>query len=95
MKTRTTRTYICDVCGQEFDSESEAESHEARCYGLSDQEYQTWFHLSDRAARSGKLLSIQSNPETRKRFDTACEKLAAFEAEHRLESVRKPSDWYL
>lgn len=95
MKTRTTHTYICDVCGQEFDSESEAESHEARCYGLSDQEYQTWFHLSDRAARSGKLLSIQSNPETRKRFDTACEKLAAFEAEHRLESARKPSDWYL
>ena len=95
MKTRTIHTYICDVCGQEFDSASEAGSHEARCYGLSDQEYQTWFHLSDRAARSGKWLSIQSNPETRERFDAASDKLAAFEAEHHLESVRTPSDWYL
>lgn len=95
MKTRTIRTYMCDVCGQEFDSASEAESHEARCYGLSYQEYQMWFHLSDWVARSGKLLSIQSNPETRERFDTACEKLVDFEAEHHLENVRKPSDWYL
>lgn len=95
MKTRTTYTYICDVCGQEFDSASEAKSHEARCYGLSNQEYQTWFHLSDRAARSGKWLSIQSNEESRERFDAACEKLADFESEHNLENVRKPSDWYL
>ena len=95
MKTRTIHTYICDVCGKEFDSASEAESHEARCYGLSDHEYQMWFHLSDQAARSGKWLSIQSNQESRERFDTACDKLTNFEMEHHLENVRKPSDWYL
>ena len=95
MKTRTIHTYICDVCGQEFDSASAAKSHEARCYGLSDQEYQMWFHLSDTAARSGYWVASNNNPETRQRFDDACQKLASFEMEHHLENVRKPSDWYL
>lgn len=93
MKRRT--VYICDICGAEFNDALEAQKHEAGCYGLTDMDYSQWFHLADRAARSGKFLGIQNNPETRERFNVACEHLAAFEVEHHLESVRKPSDWYL
>ena len=93
MKIKHVTTYICDVCGAEFASESEGREHEASCYGLTPNEYGIWYILNFRFANAIHKADKCNTPETRAILETALENILKFESEHCLSLKPKPSDW--
>lgn len=93
MKIKHVTTYICDVCGAEFASESEGREHEAACYGLTPNEYGIWYLLNFRLENASRKADVCNTPETREILQTALENVLKFESEHCLSLKPKPSDW--
>lgn len=77
--------YVCDKCGKESEDHDEIELCEAHHMGLQTlEEKHTYETLKSLAVYYGSVLYHTNNERTRKAYDDACEKLAAFEREHKM-----------
>ena len=83
MKIKHVTTYICDVCGAEFASESEGREHEAACYGLTPNEYGIWYLLNFRLENASRKADVCNTPETREILQTATPSEALARAEYK------------
>ena len=93
MKCKT--VYCCEFCDAlPFADMDAARIHEASHFGLTIQLYREWGDLTRAAERAGCQVGIASNPETRKNFDDAIERLCDFEKAHSIPSeIRRPRFW--
>lgn len=85
--------YCCEVCGKSFDDKHDAQEDEAKCYGLTPQEYRQWKDLCGAAAQAGQIVASRKNLYTDFAFDRAVRELVSFEGAHNLDDRKVPSDF--
>ena len=85
--------YCCEICGRKFDNKYDAQEDEAKCYGLTPQEYRHWKDLCGAAAQAGRIVASRKNLDTDGAFDRAIRELISFEETHNLNDKKVPSDF--
>lgn len=86
MKTRT--IYICEMCGTEHRSCNEAYKCEAKCLGLTYEQYQKYMNLLKEERNAFSFVSITANDETRKRCDDAVKAVIDFKNRYNIIDTR-------
>lgn len=80
MKTRT--VYICEFCHSEYKTSSEAYKCEAKCLGLTVEQYKEYVNLLQEEKRAFSSASCSMNDEIIKRCDKAVKAVLDFKREH-------------
>ena len=78
--------YHCDFCGY-TGTKAEVMRHEAKHFGLTLSDYETWLSLDRKVKKMSHLCEDCHSETTLKYFDLAVEELLAFEAEHNLKGL--------
>lgn len=86
MKQRT--IYQCEYCSTEYKNYSEAFQCEAKCLGLTQDEYIKYLDLLAEEKDAGSAIYICKNDKTEKRFDDAIRNVIAFQKKHGIEMTR-------
>lgn len=74
--------YVCECCGKESKNCKVIEACEAAHFGLTVEEKHSWDALKSSAKYFGSVVMTRNNDETRAAYDSAIEKLVAFEQLH-------------
>ena len=74
--------YVCETCGYESKSFDDMEKHEASHLGLTVEEFYEYTGLKYIASYKGSIMFFRNNEDTRRDFDSAVERLVAFEKAH-------------
>lgn len=69
--------YVCEKCGQKLEDRKRMQNHEAKCFGLTKEEYKKWCEL--------RFNVSQMNVD-----DYEIEALEKFEQEHNITKVSWP-----
>lgn len=80
MKTRT--VYICEFCHSEYKTSKEAYECEAKCLGLTVEQYKEYVNLLQEEKRAFGVASCYMNDEVRKRCDDVVKAVLDFQKEH-------------
>lgn len=80
MKTKT--IYICDFCNGQHNTSKEAYECEAKCLGLTVDEYKEYQFLLREEQNAFSEVSCVNNERTRKRCDDAINAVIAFQKKH-------------
>ena len=80
MKIKT--IYICDFCDRQYKTSKEAYECEAKCLGLTTNEYKEYLDLLEEERRAFSQLHVATNDTTRKRCDDAVKAVIAFQEKH-------------
>lgn len=83
MKTKT--IYICQSCKREYETSGEAWECEARCLGLTIDEYREYISLLTKERNAAGIVSITKNQETEKLFDDCIKGVIEFQRKHGIE----------
>ena len=80
MKTKT--IYICEFCDRQYRTSKEAYECEAKCLGLTTDEYKEYLDLLEEERRAFSEASCTNNDRTRKRRDNAVKSVIEFQEKH-------------
>lgn len=80
MKTKI--IYICEFCDRQYKTSKEAYECEAKCLGLTTNEYKEYLELLEEERRAFSQLHVATNDTTRKRCDDAVKAVIAFQEKH-------------
>lgn len=80
--------YQCEYCLTEYENHSEAFQCEAKCLGLTQDEYIKYLDLLAEERDAGFAVYICKNDKTEKRFDDAIRNVIAFQKKHGIEMTR-------
>ena len=86
MKVKHTITYICDYCKKEYLSYMEAWECEAKCLGLTAEEYNEYLRLlrNEEEAKLGE--EYVSSSKTQKRHNDATNAVIEFQKKHNIKT---------
>lgn len=80
MKTKT--IYICEFCNKKYKTSKAAFECEAKCLGLTTDEYKEYLDLLEEERRAFSEASCANNDRIRKRCDNAVNAVINFQKEH-------------
>lgn len=81
--------YSCEHCNYSTTDMHECLVHEAKHYGLTPEEYQSWRELHHSAVQASTRIGTTRNDDTRRAYDMAIKNLVEFEVAHKV-TGRKP-----
>ena len=80
MKTKT--IYKCEFCDRQYNTSKEAYECEAKCLGLTIDEYKEYRYLLREERNAFSEASCVNNERTRKRCDDAVKAVITFQEKH-------------
>ena len=87
MKTKTKIIYICDYCKKEHLNYSDAAECEAKCLGLTVEEYFKYLDLLKEEKEAYEATSCRNNDRIRQRCDDATNAVIEFQKQHNIKSI--------
>lgn len=79
---KTGMIYICEFCDNKYKTSKEAYDCEAKCLGLTADEYKEYKYLLREEQNAFSEASCVNNEATRKRCDDAIKAVIAFQKKH-------------
>lgn len=80
MKIKT--IYVCDFCGTEHEKSGDAMKCEAKCLGLTIEQYEEYIALLKEEMTAFGAASIANNDKIRKRCDEAVQSVLDFQKKY-------------
>ena len=84
MKVTTKHIYTCQICKKEFNNELDCKLNEAKCLGLTIEEYEELCFLLKEERETSMYLSTYKNRESLEAQDKAIKNVIKFLREHNL-----------